>query len=119
MSNYELMSRKTWVSWDEVDGFAMGLASWVREHGYTGVYGVPKGGLVLAVVVAYRAGVPLMMAPAPGCVVVDEIAATGTTLKQYTGRYPIATMHWCPGSSVVPDYYDREVTDEWMVYPWE
>ncbi len=57
---------------------------------------------------------------------VDDIADTGGTLllaKGYlNGRgaaeVRTATIHLRPGSKTIPDYYVN-VTDDWVMYPWE
>ena len=119
MSNYLKMSRKTYVSWDEVDEFAAKLAEHVKSVGYTGVYGIPRGGLILAAMVSYRANVPLLMAPCKECVVVDDITATGAAMKNYAGRYKLAAMFKHVESNIDLQCFGRKVVDEWIVFPWE
>lgn len=86
----------------------------------TGVYGVPRGGLVLAVMLSYKCNIPLLQAPCEGCVVIDDIADTGTTLEHYKEKgYYIATMFYHKQSKVVPDFWKHEKQNEWIIFPWE
>lgn len=119
MSNIEKMSRKRYVQWSDIDLFAEHLISQVKDKGYAGIYGIPRGGIILAVIISYRLGIPLLSAPCKNCLVIDEISATGKALNNYTGRYDIAVMHYFTDSSVKPTYYGEIITDEWMIYPWE
>lgn len=59
--------------------------------------------------------------------VVDDVADSGGTLKEIVEQeikpktpeeYRTATLHIKPWSMFKPDYY-VEVTDAWIVYPWE
>ena len=62
MSNYQLMSKKKYITWDEVDRFIDRLIKYISDSKkkYTGIYGVPRGGLVLAVILSYRMNIPLL-----------------------------------------------------------
>ena len=115
------MNKKKFITWDDVDRFIYQLIEYIlnNKKKYTGVYGVPRGGLVLAVILSYRMNIPLLTAPCPGCLVIDEIAATGATLQNYNKRYDIAVMHYFKDSQINIIFCDQEITDEWTVYPWE
>ena len=116
------------VTWEMVDEFIEDLAQRVVEADWTpsGVYGLPRGGLVLAVMLSYRLRIPLLMAPTRDCIIIDDIADTGRSLMHYTrnetqpNRYFIATMFFCERSLVVPETwkYNKKESD-WIVFPWE
>lgn len=107
------------VKWLDVDEYIDEL-SFKLPKNVTGVYGVPRGGLVLAVMLSYKCNIPLLQAPCEGCVVIDDIADTGTTLEHYKEKgYYIATMFYHKQSKVVPDYWKHEKQEEWIIFPWE
>lgn len=118
---------KIYVTWEQVDNFVNNLAEHIEENGYgvTGVYGIPRGGLILATMLSYRLDIPLLMAPCAGCVIIDDIADSGRSLCHYTendtqfNAYFIATMFHHKRSIVQPDYTKFEKIDEWIVFPWE
>lgn len=121
------MEEKVYVSWEQVDNFVDSLLNEVEEKGlnFSGVYGIPRGGLVLATLISYRLNIPLLLAPAKNCIIVDDIADSGRSLLHYTendtqfNKYYIATMFYCERSMVKPDFYQFNKEDKWIVYPWE
>lgn len=107
------------MDWKEVEYFVEQLAKELPKN-ITGVYGIPRGGLCLAVMLSHKLNIPLLAAPSKNCVVIDDIADTGETLYHYRGKgYYIATMYYHKQSRVVPDFWYKEKTNEWIVFPWE
>ena len=121
MSNYLEMHTKTYLTWNDIENFILWLINKIKieNKSYVGIYGIPKGGNIIATILSYRLNIPLLSAPAKNCLIVDEISATGETLKPYQSRYDIATMHYYYKSLVKPTYFYKEITDEWIIYPWE
>ena len=113
------------VNWQELNEHVETLAKKMADCNFTGVYGLPRGGLVPAVMLSHRLNLPLLMAPCEGCLVVDDIADTGVTLQHYREKgYAIAVIWWKPKASVSPDFYavkdwDGELGRRWVVFPWE
>ena len=115
------------VGWDQVDLFTDALIVRTRKEKlhFTGVYGIPRGGLILATLISYKSGLPLLLAPIKGCLVVDDIADSGRTLAHFTendtqfNKYFIATMFYRDRSSVKPDYYFAKNNENWIMFPWE
>lgn len=117
MSNYLEMKNKRYISWKEVDDFCDSMKNKIKN--YKGIYAIPKGGLILGTILAYRANLPLLNAPCENCLVVDEISATGVTLKPYKDRYDILTMFYCENTEVMPNFTQEKVIDDWIIFPWE
>lgn len=115
------MGKKEIVSWQDVQQYIDAVAEQLSSKEITGVYGIPRGGCVLAVMLSYRLNVPLLTAPFNNCVVVDDIADTGKTLLHYSENdsYYITTMYFHKQSVIEPDFWYKEKTDSWVVYPWE
>ena len=114
------MIDKTYVSWKDVYKFVDSVADRFEDANITGVYGIPRGGLVFAVMLSHRLAVPMLMAPSDGCLIVDDIADTGITLQHYRQEhYSIATMFYHEQSKIVPDFWMFEKKDKWIVFPWE
>ena len=105
------------LSWQEVEDY---INSLVIPENASGVYGIPRGGLVFAVMISHRYNLPLLQAPCKNCIVVDDIADTGFTLKHYRQKgYFITTMYYHKQSEVVPDFWYKEKQKDWIVFPWE
>jgi len=87
---------------------------------YDGVYGVPRGGLALALSFSHALDIPLLAYPTNESLVVDDISDTGETLM-YVKRKRIATLYTTPWTITEPDYHVsvKENKSDWIVYPWE
>ena len=108
------------LSWDEFDAAVQWMAAHCDGAGCRGVFGLPRGGLCLAVALSHRLEVPLLRAVEPGCLVVDDVYETGRTLEPIRVLPDVRTMVWI--SKVQPTWWQAvEVTpsSEWIVFPWE
>lgn len=114
------MRRTQTLTWEDVDDFVDELVIRYATREFSGVYGVPRGGSVLAVIISHAMNIPYLGAPSDGCLVVDDISDSGITLQHYQEKgYEIATMFCHPETKVIPDYYRSLKHDEWIVFPWE
>ena len=115
------------IDWNKLEEYVQTLADKITkyEKPVTGVYGLPRGGRVPAVMLSHKLNAPLLLAPCKGCIVVDDIADTGVTLQHFADKgYRIAVIWYKPCSKVVPDYYAVKSTRKtfggaWVVFPWE
>ncbi len=122
-----MQPEKVYVSWNDFEEFVDSLVQEMKKRKFkpTGVYGIPRGGLILATLISYKLDIPLLMNASKGCLVVDDIADSGRTLYHFTendtqfNKYFIATMYYHQRSIVKPDYYKFEKADKWIVFPWE
>lgn len=92
-----------------------------RVNGVRGVLGVPRGGLPLAVALSHRLDLPLLAAPVPACLVVDDVRESGLTLGRYLCVDSCLVWVWVdklPGGDVVQSVI-RADPAEWIVFPWE
>jgi len=55
----------------------------IRNQNYTGVFGVPRGGTPISLVVSDTLKIPLLDKPIEGCVVVDDLIDSGRTMSKY------------------------------------
>lgn len=91
---------------------------WTDRH-LTGVWGIPRGGCVPAVLVAAELALPVVDEPDADTLVVDDLVDTGGTARRYGGhhfdalwRKPWAPRVLAPEAALLP-------TDAWLVFPWE
>jgi len=86
------------------------------------IYGIPRGGLPVAVHLSHIMKWSFATNPFDelykNILIVDDIADTGITLKKYDNLYLTATLFYKACSSVKPDFYVEETT-KWIVFPWE
>lgn len=90
------------------------------------IYGIPRGGLVLAVALSHRLNKPLVRKVRDSrTLVVDNIIDTGKTtevLKSLEGFMgPVATIHYTgvPVKCNLLAFAYEKRGSEWVIYPWE
>ena len=109
------------LSWAQFDQAVQLLASRFVDSSVTGVYGVPRGGLCLAVALSHAIERPLLSVPEPSALIVDDVYETGRTLQALQAEVPQACFAvWVSKGS--PDWYTAAVvaaSSEWVVFPWE
>jgi len=108
------------LSWQDFDQAVQRIAQLYGGRRFSGVHGLPRGGLVLAVSLSHRLELPLLPDPQPGCLVVDDVYETGRTLAPHRQLEGAELLVWI--SKVEPIWWQAvEVcTDpEWIVFPWE
>ena len=121
---------KVFVTWNQVEEFVTRVADRYKDTKLSGVYGLPRGGLVFAVMLSHRLNIPLLAAPCPECIIVDDICDSGESLLHYcknssaeqgkSVRYYIVTMYFKDNDlQVEPDLYVAKKKDDWIVFPWE
>ena len=109
------------VTWDFVDKTVDQVVSELarRDLSFSGVYALPKGGLVLGTMLSYRMKIPLLAHADKDCFIVDDIADTGESLLHFKKTHFIVTLYYHKQSLVVPNLWFKEKIDKWVVFPWE
>ncbi len=100
-------------TWAEFDAAVLEIARRVPQ--VRGVFGVPRGGLCLAVALSHRLGVPLSH-PGAGVLVVDDVVETGLTFERYP---PELFWAWFNKSTLAVNAVTVAPSDAWIVFPWE
>ena len=118
-------NNKFFYSWDQFESDCNKIAGLIKKNGrkIDSLYGIPRGGLVLAVRLSHKLGLPLIMHNADigkETLIVDDIADSGDTMIGFLGRkkYVTATLFCNPSSKYAPTYFCRKKTN-WIVFPWE
>ncbi len=104
------------LTWDDVQARADEVAARWQGAPLTGVYGVPQGGAVPAVMVARTLGLPILDSPDDGCLVVDDLVDSGATAERFQGHFD--ALYRKPHSPHEKAPAAREL-DGWAVFPWE
>ena len=87
---------------------------------FDGIYGIPAGGLVLAVYLHYRLKLPLLLAPTENSLVVDDIVDTGFTMSHYISKGNFTLALFCKKDGrLKPNIWLRKKYDKWVRFPWE
>ena len=123
------MTKQIHYSWQNFDDAIEVLFNRIIAEGHIHhlkrIYGVPRGGLVLAVKLSHRLDLHLAtleeVVAYGHTLVVDDISDSGNTMK-HIGKMAVctATIHIVPGTIFVPDIWvEEKVKGDWVVYPWE
>jgi hypoxanthine phosphoribosyltransferase len=113
---------KIYLSWDDTIDLVDKLCEKIitEQPNIDSVFGLKRGGLIPAVMVSHKLGLPWSDVMLPNTLVVDDICDTGVTLKNCIGGYT-AVLHYKPHTSCyTPNIYATiHEGDEWIIYPWE
>ncbi len=120
------------LTWAEFEGATLELAEKIRKSDkeYVAVFGIPRGGLCIAVRLSHLLDLPLMtheddlIVLGDACLVVDDVSDNGTTLyewEQKYGKHDTACIYSSKWTTHVPTYHVSMKTDDksWIVFPWE
>jgi hypoxanthine phosphoribosyltransferase len=114
------IGNKVYLSWDDISILVEDLCHTIVTSGIQvkSITGIQRGGLIPAVMISHKLHIPFVSRINKDTLVVDDICDTGETLKNTVGMYT-ATLHYKKTAAFTPDFYSKEVGDEWIVYPWE
>ena len=116
---------KEFVTWNVIDEAVTDIAFNIKNTNkdFKGVYGIPRGGLILAVMLSHKLDLPLIMSKDEldeNSIIIDDIADTGKTLWDFLEYQSyVVTIHKHEKSIFKPDYSVLDKGDKWIVYPWE
>ncbi len=125
MSQNEWVKRRVNIS--DYHQAIMELISKLPKGKYDHVYGIPRGGLIIATYIAYQTDMELMVEyglhiPKEKVLVVDDLADTGITLEPFVeADYTTATLFRKCRSTVQPTFcVHNDISDNyWIVFPYE
>ena len=113
---------KIFLCWDDIDKAVNNLCDKIRHDlmNIDSVHGIPRGGLIPAVLISHKLGLPYVGAVGPNTLVVDDICDSGVTLEKGPGVYT-AVLHYKPHTSCFQPtiWSETHDGDEWLIYPWE
>ena len=107
-------------NWSDLDKATQLAANKYKEKTFCGVYGIPRGGLCVAVKLSHLLNIPLLDLPQDGCLIVDDIYDSGKTLEKYK-NYKNAS-YFVLISKQDPTYFSSFITTKskgWVIFPWE
>ena len=107
------------VSWIEYNQDIHILASKIPKDKYPRIYGIPRGGSIIAVHLSHLTRIPLSQYIYNDCLIVDDVSDTGQTLSDWRTQYnDVATLYQKDGTVRVPEYCVK-IINKWIVFPWE
>ena len=107
-------------TWSDFDNAVVHIANKCKYLNCSGVYGVPRGGLCLAVALSHKLKINLISEPKKNSLIVDDIYETGITLNSLKDIE--GAMFFVLFSKVKPTWWNTvfiSEKSEWIVFPWE
>ena len=110
----------SYFTWSEFDLSVEHIANKCKFLNFSGIYGVPRGGLCLAVALSHKLNINLISEPTKNSLIVDDVYETGITLN--TLKDIDGAMFFVLFSKVKPTWWNTVYVSkekEWIVFPWE
>ena len=107
-------------TWDEFDKSVEDIANKCKFLELSGIYGIPRGGLCLAVALSHKLKINLISDPIKNSLIVDDVYETGITLKTFKNIE--GAKFFVLFSKQNPTWWNSVYISEksdWIVFPWE
>ena len=109
-----------YFTWNEFDKSVDYIANQCKFWKLSGIYGVPRGGLCLAVALSHKLNIQLIEKPLKYSLIVDDVFETGITLSSF--RDIEGVNFFVLISKKKPIWWNTVKLShkkEWIVFPWE
>ncbi len=110
----------SFFTWSEFDKSVEHIANECKYLEFSGIYGIPRGGLCLAVALSHKLKINLITEPKKNSLIVDDIFETGTTLNTFKDIE--GATFFVLFSKIKPTWWKTvniSKKREWIVFPWE
>ena len=110
----------THFTWSEFDKSVQHISNKCKFLEFSGIYGIPRGGLCLAVALSHKLKIELISEPLRNSLIVDDVYETGYTLNTFKDIE--GTMFFVLFSKINPTWWNtvfKSKKSEWIVFPWE
>lgn len=113
------MSSITKINYQKLQSDINILAFKLDSSKYDGIYGIPRGGVIIGALLANKMGIQLVDAPTSKTLIVDDLIDSGKTLKPYLKQgNDIAVLYRKPYSPF-NTIYTVETINNWVEFPFE
>ena len=128
--------RKEILTWEGLDKLVQDAAKRVLSLDVDNIYGIPRGGVIPAVLLSYKTNLPLVRKPTRNTLIVDDICDSGNTFRDITNQTMVSGWKSYLFMADAPyrtlslfkrhsSTFDPDITlvttydDRWIVFPWE
>lgn len=116
------------ISWEQYDRDIRALAKKLKGEKFDGIYGFPRGGLVIAIHLSHLLSIPYIddvdlhkeySLEEQRILYVDDVSDTGRTfIRSEADEKDCAALYIKNHTAFIPKFYVKEIND-WIQYPWE
>jgi len=110
----------SYFTWGEFDKSVDQIANKCKFKEFSGIYGIPRGGLCLAVALSHKLKIELVSKPIKHSQIVDDVYETGFTLTNFKDIE--GAMFFVLFSKIKPTWWNTvfiSKNSQWIVFPWE
>ena len=110
----------SYFTWNDFDKSVEHIANKCNFLEFSGIYGIPRGGLCLAVPLSHKLKINLISEPIKNSLIVDDVYETGITLNNFKNIE--GAMFFVLFSKIKPTWWNTvfiSKKNEWIVFPWE
>ena len=109
-----------YFTWSEFDKSIDYISNKCKFWKISGIYGIPRGGLCLAVALSHKLNIKLIEKPLKNSLIVDDVFETGRTLSNFKNiegaNFFVLVSKSKPIWWNSVNLIDRK---EWIIFPWE
>ncbi len=109
-----------YFTWSEFDKSVEYISTQCKCWKLSGIYGVPRGGLCLAVALSHKLDIQIIENPSKNSLIVDDVYETGLTLSKF--KHIEGANFFVLVSKKKPTWWNTVILShkkEWIVFPWE
>ena len=110
----------SYFTWNDFDKSVEHIANKSNFLEFSGIYGIPRGGLCLAVALSHKLKINLISEPMNNSLIVDDVYETGNTLNPFKDIE--GAMFFVLFSKIKPKWWNTvhiSKEKEWIIFPWE
>lgn len=106
------------LSYKDIESAVDQLAFKIAETKYKNFYGVPRGGVPIALMLGSKLNVPITDKITKDTLIVDDLSDSGMTLRQYKDND--TAVAYVKAHAPEPTYWGVQTpSDEWLTFPYE
>ena len=109
-----------YFTWKDFDKGVEYIANESKFMNLSGVYGLPRGGLCLAVALSHKLNIRLIDKPLKNSLIVDDVFETGISLSNFKNIE--GAIFFVLASKKKPVWWNAFILtnkEEWIIFPWE
>ena len=109
-----------YFTWSEFDKSIDYISNKCKFWKISGIYGIPRGGLCIAVALSHKLNIKLIEKPLKNSLIVDDVFETGVTLSNFKNiegaNFFVLVSKRKPIWWNSVNFTDKK---EWIIFPWE